>query len=175
MKIQYLNGGLANQVFQYIFARYAELSHPLEDPWFFDDSFFYVNQVHNGLELEKVFGLKLNLLSRSFDHDVWAEFLENKKKGISVPQSFKNLGFDIIMITEFENFQSHNPFDGQIYRIPGGQFLPEITHQIADNVYYHGYWQNPGWLNSYRDIIKSELTFPTITDEKNGSITNFVG
>ena len=28
MKIQFLNGGLANQVFQYIFARYYALSHP---------------------------------------------------------------------------------------------------------------------------------------------------
>lgn len=32
MKIQFLNGGLANQAFQYIFARYYELSHP-GDVW----------------------------------------------------------------------------------------------------------------------------------------------
>lgn len=167
MKIQYLNGGLANQVFQYIFVRYAELSNPQAEPWYFDDSFFYVNQVHNGLELEKIFGVKLNLLSRTFDAEVWEEFLENKKKGISVPQSFKNLGFDILMITEFENFQSHNPFDGKIYRIPGNQFLPDIVQVKDPYVYYHGYWQNPDWFNNYKDIIKKELSFPAITDEIN--------
>ena len=94
MKIQYLNGGLANQAFQYIFVRYAELSHPEAEPWFFDDSFFFVNNVHNGYELDKVFGLHLNLLSQNFDTETWTQFIENKKKGISVPQSFKNLGFE---------------------------------------------------------------------------------
>ncbi len=48
MRIQYLNGGLANQVFQYIFVRFAELYYPEGGPWFLDDSFFFVNQVHNG-------------------------------------------------------------------------------------------------------------------------------
>ena len=62
MKIQFLNGGLANQVFQYIFVRYAELSHPGCAPWFIDDSFFFVNNVHNGYELERVFNINANLL-----------------------------------------------------------------------------------------------------------------
>lgn len=172
MKIQYLNGGLANQAFQYIFVRYAELSNPQEEPWFFDDSFFYVNQVHNGLELEKVFGLKLNLLSQSFDSEVWEEFLENKKQGISVPQSFKNLGFDIMMITEFENYQSHNPFDGRIYQVSGNHFVPEIVHASEPFVYYHGYWLNPEWFESFRDIIRKELTFPPITDTQNLDYAN---
>ena len=39
MRIQYLNGGLANQVFQYIFVRFAELYYPEGGPWFLDDSF----------------------------------------------------------------------------------------------------------------------------------------
>ena len=39
MKIQFLNGGLANQAFQYIFARHYELSHPGEI-MYLDDSYF---------------------------------------------------------------------------------------------------------------------------------------
>ena len=62
MKIQYLNGGLANQVFQHIFVRFAEITYPNSGPWFFDDSLFFVNNVHNGYELENVFGLKLNTM-----------------------------------------------------------------------------------------------------------------
>lgn len=167
MKIQYLNGGLANQVFQYMFMRYAELSHPEEEKWFLDDSFFFVNHVHNGLELEKVFGLHLNLLSRSFDEEIWQEFIENKKRGISVPQTFKNLGFPMIMITEFENYREHNPFDGKIYRVPGNTFLPEIANVSEEYVYYHGYWLHQGWFEAYKDILKEELAFPKITDEHN--------
>ena len=167
MKIQYLNGGLANQVFQYIFVRYAQLSHTETADWFFDDSFFFVNDVHNGYELEKVFGLHPNLLSQHFDTETWVQFIENKKKGISIPQSFKNLGFDIKMITEFENYKEHNPFDGTIYRVPGNNFLPEIAALQAEFLYYHGYWLHPEWFRRYRDIFLEELALPPICDEKN--------
>lgn len=172
MKIQFLNGGLANQIFQYIFVRYAQLSDPSEEPWFFDDSFFFVNQVHNGYELERIFRLKPNLLSQYFEPDIWNQLLENKRNGGSIPQSFKDLGFDIVMITEFENYREHNPFDGQIYRVPGNTFVPEITKVDNEFVYYHGYWLHPQWFKSYRSILKSELVFPTITDEMNRFYAN---
>lgn len=167
MKIQYLNGGLANQVFQYIFVRFAELSNPNAEPWLLDDSFFFVNNVHNGYELEKVFGIQANLLSKNFDEDVWAEFIKNKKNGISVPQTFKNLGFDIQMIAEFNNYTTHNPFNGTIYRVPSHSFIPDITKAQEEITYYHGYWLNENWFNTYKDIFLKELTFPPIEDEKN--------
>lgn len=167
MKIQYLNGGLANQVFQYIFVRYAELAHPDQEPWFFDDSFFFINHVHNGFELEKIFGLRLNLLSRNLDEDVWQELIKNKRKGISIPQSLKNLGFPMIMIAEFDNYKEHNPFSGELYRIPGNTFLPEITNVKADYIYYHGYWLHRSWFDACKNVVKKELTFPQIKDERN--------
>lgn len=167
MKIQYLNGGLANQVFQYIFVRYAELAHPEAEPWFFDDSFFFVNHIHNGYEMEKVFSLQLNLLSRNFDQETWAELIANKKRGISIPQSFKNLGFDMKMITEFENYKEHNPFDGMIYHVPGNTFVPEITDLRDDFLYYHGYWLHPEWFSHYRNIFVQELALPPITGPQN--------
>ena len=168
MQIQYLNGGLANQTFQYIFVRYAELSHPESEPWLIDDSFFFVNDVHNGYELEKVFGIKANLLSRNFDKDVWAEFIKNKKNGISIPQSFKNLGFNIQMIAEYNNYKDHNPFDGEIYRVSSNDFCPEITKMPAEIItYYHGYWLSPNWFDTYRETLLKEFAFPPIMDAKN--------
>ena len=167
MKIQFLNGGLANQALQYIFVRFAELTHPENEPWFFDDSFFFVNNIHNGYELEKVFDLKLNLLSKTFDADVWEEFIENKRNGISIPQSFKNLGFDMQMIAEFDNYKEHNPFDGTVHRVPGNMFLPQITDIDKEFLYYHGYWLHPKWFTAYSDIFRKELTFPPISDERN--------
>ncbi|MEY8266566.1 alpha-1,2-fucosyltransferase [Lachnospiraceae bacterium 64-25] len=172
MKIQYLNGGLANQIFQYIFVRYAQLSFPEQDIWYLDDSFFFINQVHNGYELEHIFRLKPNLLSQYFDSDIWNQLLEEKRNGGSIPQSFKNLGFDIIMITEFENYHEHNPFDGQIYRIPGNTFIPEILKANNEFVYYHGYWQHPDWFRNCQSILKKELSFPPILDEQNRFYAN---
>lgn len=167
MKIQYLNGGLANQIFQYIFVRHAQLSCQCPEEWFFDDSFFFLNQVHNGYELGHIFHLEPNLLSQYFDSDIWNQLIEEKRNGGSIPQSFKNLGFDIIMITEFENYREHNPFDGQIYRIPGNTFVPEIIKADNEFVYYHGYWQHPDWFRSYQPLLKKELSFPPITDDRN--------
>lgn len=169
MKIQYLNGGLANQVFQYIFFRYAELSNPTGDLWFLDDSFFFINDVHNGYELEKVFHLCPRLLSRHFDEEIWNELIQNKRHSISIPQSFLNLGFPMKMISEFENYKEHNPFFGEIYRIPGNSFLPEITNIPEEFLYYHGYWLNPGWFKAYQNILRKELSFPAIppSDERN--------
>ena len=162
MKIQYLNGGLANQVFQYIFTRYAELSFPSGGPWFLDDSFFYINDVHNGYELERVFHLHPRLLSQHFDEELWNELVQNKRQGISIPQSFLELGFPIKMISEFENYKEHNPFSGEIYHIPGNAFHPEIADIPAEFLYYHGYWLNPAWFRTYQDIFRKELALPAI-------------
>ena len=47
MKIEFLNRGLANQAFQYIFAKYYELSHPRK--------YFYTTQI----SINKAFLLRL--------------------------------------------------------------------------------------------------------------------
>lgn len=167
MRIQYLNGGLANQVFQYIFMRFAQIYAPDNGPWFLDDSLFFVNQVHNGYELEKVFGIRPNLLSRHFDDDIWQEFIRNKENGISIAQSFMDLGFSIEMIAETSNYTTHNPFNGKVYSIPSNEFHPEIIKFPGEAVYYHGYWIHPKWFRTYQDIFKKELSFPPLTDERN--------
>lgn len=167
MIIQFLNGGLANQVFQYIFARYLELANGGEQSVFLDDSFFFVENVHNGYELEKVFGIQANLLSRQFDEDVWQELIKNKKSGISIPQSFLNMGVNIRMITEVENPFGFNPFQGRVEYLPSAnQFYPDIFKEKGD-IYYHGYWINKGWLEAYRDTLLKELSFPAIEDPVN--------
>ena len=71
------------------------------------------------------------------------------------------------MIAEAANYETHNPFNGQVYRIPTNEFHPEITRFPGDAIYYHGYWIHPQWFRSYKDILKKELSFPPITDETN--------
>lgn len=169
MKIQFLNGGLANQAFQYIFARYYELSHS-GDVMYMDDSYFALNTVHNGYELERVFGIRPHMLSGCFDEKVWNFILDTRlREQKSVPQIFMENQIPIEMIAESAGTQHQfNPFQGKCYEIPVGQYLPDILDLYSiENLYYHGYWLNKNWFNTYRNIFLEEFQFPKIVDEQN--------
>ena len=166
MKIQFLNGGLANQTFQYIFARYYELSHPGEI-MYLDDSYFAINTVHNGYELDKVFNLHPHMLSECFDEDVWEFILEQRKQGKSIPQILCDNGMPISMISEVgDAYKNFNPFNGEVVKVPTNKYTPEIL-DISNDIYYHGYWINRQWFDKYKDTFIKELSLPKITDEKN--------
>lgn len=167
MRIQYFNGGLANQVFQYIFLRYAELSAPGKDIWFLDDSFFFFKEQHNGYELERIFGLKPNLLSQQFDQNAWNVFIDNRKKGIGTAQTMLEMGFPIEMIAEASNYKNDNPFHGKVYNIPCNEYHPEILKVPGQILYYFGYWIHKDWFHQYQDQLREELQFPPITEEQN--------
>lgn len=166
MKVQFLNGGLANQAFQYIFARYYELSHPGE-VMYLDDSYFALNTVHNGYELERVFGIKPHMLSECFDKDVWEFILEEKKAGKSVPWILCENGIEMYMISEVgEGHKQFNPFEGKVFSIPCNEYFPEILDNQGD-IYYHGYWINKKWFARYRELFLQEFSFPKLTDAVN--------
>ena len=166
MKIQFLDGGLANQAFQYIFARYYELSHPGEI-MYMDDSYFALNTVHNGYELEKVFGIKPHMLSECFDEEVWGYILEEKQKGKSVPQILCENGIEMYMISEIgEKHQKDNPFDGKVYTVPCNQYFPKIL-DFPEDIYYHGFWINKGWFAKYQEVFLKEFRFSEIQDTQN--------
>ncbi|MDL2301839.1 alpha-1,2-fucosyltransferase [Lachnospiraceae bacterium OttesenSCG-928-D06] len=166
MKIQYLNGGLANQVFQYIFARFAYFYSNGRDTLFLDDSYFYTESKHNGYELDKVFGLKPELLSVHLAGESWEYMIDNRKRDIGVCQSVKDLGIDIKMVSEVDISSGVNSFNGKIYTIPSNEFYPEILNMPGD-VYYHGYWINKEWYGCYKKQFIKELVFPKIVDAGN--------
>jgi len=165
MKIQFLNGGLANQAFQYIFARYYEFSHPGE-VMYLDDSYFALNTVHNGYELDKVFGIRAHMLSECFDDEVWGFILDERRKGKSVPQILCENQIETIMISEVgEGHKTFNPFDGRVISIPCNEYHPEILEAPGD-IYYHGYWINKKWFAAYEEEFLKEFRFPEITDSR---------
>lgn len=171
LKIQFLNGGLANQAFQYIFARYYELSHPGEI-MYMDDSYFAVSTVHNGYELEKVFGIRPHMVSELFDGDVWQYMLDERREGKSIPQLLRDNGSDIIIISEMENiYRTFNPFDGKIFVPDGRGYIPEVL-DFRGNVYYHGYWICRSWFDRYKDTFLKEFSFPEIQEDKNRRLMN---
>ncbi len=167
MRIQYFNGGLANQVFQYIFYRYGELSTGQKDIWYLDDSYFFFKNEHNGYELEKLFGVTPNLLSKQFDADAWNVFIQNRQNGIGTAQTMLNMGLSVEMITEALNYRTDNPFHGKVYTIPCNQYHPEILNFPGDVIYFFGYWINKNWFAKYKELFLDELQFPPILDETN--------
>lgn len=168
MKIQFLNGGLANQTFQYIFARYYELSHPGQQ-MYMDDSYFAVDTVHNGYELEKVFpNARPHMLSQCFDTDIWEYILSEKRNGKSIPQILSENGLPIMLLSEYgDSYKNFNPFEGKVGYIKANSFAPGILDLPDENVYYHGYWLIKDWLYSFKDILLQELFIPPVTELHN--------
>ena len=167
MKLIFFNGGLANQVFQYIFYRNAILASPDED-WYLDDSFFFVERIHNGYELERVFGIKPRLLSECFDEDVWSYMCEIKRmEKKSIPQQLLENGVPIQMIAGESNHSHWNPFSGRISMLPEADgYRPEIL-TLPGDIYYHGYWINHNYFYAHEDVFRKELKFSDITDGQN--------
>lgn len=176
MKIALFNGGLGNQVFQYIFARYIEES--TRETCFLDDSYFYLTEekrkqekkggivtVHNGYEIEKVFpNAKASLLSKQFTADVWNYMMENKRLGISIEQQLLDAGLNISVIRETGEVS----FSGNIFDAPPNEFCPQISNFPSDlEIYYSGYWINKGWFAANSEVLRHELKFPNITDKIN--------
>lgn len=166
MRIQFLNGGLANQAFQYIFAKYYEMSHP-GDIMYMDDSYFAIDTVRNGYELEKVFGIKAHMLSSCFDSEVWNFILQERLGGKSIPQILCENGINIYMVSEVgDAHNTFNPFQGQVIHVPCNEYIPEVL-DYPDDVYYHGYWINKKWFDKFQFSFQSEFRFPEVEDEKN--------
>ena len=166
--ITFLNGGLANQTFQYIFYRFLQLSRGSAEGVYMDDSFFYTHRIHNGYELEKVFGVKPALLSGLFDDDVWAEMIEQKKAGRSIPQQLLDMGEPINVLTESDTLQEFNPYSGEVYTAKGGcnRFHPRLA-ELEGEWYLHFYGLNTGYFLQFRDVLKEELSFKPFTEPQN--------
>lgn len=163
MKIALCNGGLGNQVFQYIFSRYIELVSG--EACYLDDSVFWGEKVeHNGFEIPKVFpNAKPRLLSSFFTEDVWMYMLEQRRNGKSICQQIADMGEEIVMVAETGDYK----FTGKVVSVPVNSFQPVLA-RCEGNIYYHGYWITGEWLKSdYYEVIKKELEFAPLTEEHN--------
>jgi len=182
MKIVFMYGGLGNQAFHYIFARWLQES--TREAVYLSDVVYHVSsfkdKMHNGLELNQIFpnANKVPLLSSRFEPDVW-EYVINMSNGAHIEfgsrllvdyiaQVIYNTGVNIKMMLEYYagrtdgvhsftgkwGWTPHNFYNSGMARIPG-------------DVYYRGYWQNPRWFNDYKDVLLEELVFKPIIDDRN--------
>lgn len=174
MKMVLLDGGLFNQVTQYIFARDVEIATGetvyLDDSWFFvshheSNVEKYAEQENHKYQLNKFLGVKPSLLSDYFTQDVWdALILEFKKKplvtgGSHMPQLLKNHGLEMTVICEPKMVK----YDGNIVYIPYYHYIPQLL-EAQGNIYYHGYFTHGDWFMRNKEVFRRELTLPPLQD-----------
>lgn len=162
LKIVSMNGGLGNQLYQYTFLRFLE-NNTGEKCIVDDSAFFGTNIEHNGLELERVFGIKLNKLSSCFSPDVWEEMINRQAQGISVPQQLLDNGLNITMIAENDTYR----FDGNVIYIAAQKINDEILRMFVNargNMYYFGNFINVVYVNIMLSTLRNELKFPMLCE-----------
>lgn len=145
MKIVNILGGLGNQMFEYAMFLALKDAHPHEDIKVCTRSFCGY-RLHNGLEIQRIFGVELPEASiwelakvayPFFNYKTWLimrHFLPARK-------SMTRGGFDI-------------PFD-----------FTQVTRE--DSCFYEGYWQNEDNFKHIRNKILEAFSFPEFIDEKN--------
>ncbi|MBC8052888.1 MAG: alpha-1,2-fucosyltransferase [Sphingobacteriaceae bacterium] len=142
MKIVKFLGGLGNQMFQYAF--YLALKQKFKKVKA-DLSGFEDYSLHNGFELERVFGIKIPLAS---EYDIRIYRNENQDFITRKIRQLKGVK---------RAYQSENIFFG---------FESEIFKDPKPR-YYWGYWQNYNYLIGIEDQLKNEFKFIEPLDNEN--------
>ncbi|WP_304067731.1 alpha-1,2-fucosyltransferase [Pedobacter glucosidilyticus] len=142
MKIVKFLGGLGNQMFQYAF--YKALKHKFNAVKA-DTSGFNNYHLHNGLELEEIFPIKLDIVSASVAKLYNPDFNEWHNRKLR-----RILGLKGAYYQEQQEFF----FDTDIFK-------------DVKKKYYWGYWQNPLYFSDVEDELRKDFTFRKSLDTTN--------
>lgn len=175
MKIVLCNGGLANQLYQHIFARYLSILH--REEVVLDDSSFFINEhQHNGFEIDKVFpNTKLSLLSSKFREEDWEKIINRIKNGEKLVPILNKSNYKLTILIE-DKFFTHENFVGEAKNTPIADTTGEYVFQSngvpkemqnCPNIYYAGYWIDFRYHNKIKPHMLEELRFPPIPNEVN--------
>lgn len=155
----WLAGGLANQLYMWIFMRWLEKK--TGERCIVDDTWFLLHpDMHNGYELEKVFGLKLDLLSQRLGESRCEAIRCMPEKGMAAQRLYQH-GLPLTMVAATADY----PFTGEKVCIDGQP--ADVPLALPGLVWYCGYWQSPQYLAEVRDIVAAELRFPPFTEQHN--------
>lgn len=142
MKIVNIIGGLGNQMFQYAFAYSLSLKHP-EEQVLIDTSLFNGYKLHNGFEIDRVFGCKLPIATRRQIRKVnW--FIPNYTLARGV-RKLLPARKTVIKDADYLTYKPH-------------------LMDLSGNYYYDGYWQSSRYFDKYRDAILSLFQFKELPD-----------
>lgn len=142
MKIVKFHGGLGNQMFQYCFYERMMLE---SNEVLADTSFFKKVKAHNGLEIERLFNIKLNKTDEKIER-----FLFSKNKFIKLKRS---------VLKKINRFKIYTYFD-TVY----DESIIINSRRIS---FYEGYWQSEKYFKVIEEEIKKKFVFPEIVEGKN--------
>ena len=160
MRIQ---GGLANQMFQYTFFNWLVQKHKenkLNIDAYCDTSMYYnkipkqeCDPIHNGYELEEVFGIQTKVADLS---DVYklSQYRYNLPGKAAMKLRLKLLG----------------PLSSQIADDEKGSY--HLDYASLDNVYFCGTWGGFQYAEEYESNIRDIFRFPEIVDKRNQDAFN---
>lgn len=140
MIVSNLVGGLGNQMFQYACA--CALALDLDMPLRFKVDGFGAYGAHNGLELERVFRIKLETAeSKEFSNLVgWG------RQSPAVRRVLGKRAFSWLRGTRF-------------LAEPGFDFWPALRERARFGAYLHGYWQSERYFERRAERIRADFRF----------------
>ncbi len=145
MKVVRILGGLGNQMFQYALFLALKKAFPHEEIKV-DTSVFLSYNVHNGLELAKVFGVDLPQASPA----------ELKKLcWYTSNYTLKRI------IKKLKLHKKTECFEAKDYA------LNETVLTQAGDRFFDGYWQNYHYFQKVFDEVRAAYRFPEFTDQNN--------
>ena len=145
MKIVKFLGGLGNQLFQYAF--FCALRQKFRNVKT-DLSEFRSYRLHNGYELDRIFGLQLPIASpferKLFDQQdrTWIQRKLRRLYGTKNAYHEEKVPFG---------------YDGSVFEDP--------RHR-----YYWGYWQHIDYIKPVADQLRADFRFPAFTDQRNAAV-----
>lgn len=170
MKIVCVGGGLGNQIFQYIFARWYALKTGSEvyiDHSHMENS---LAGMHNGFELDRAFPqAPLNLLKNQYSKDKWEEIL--KKTGnqwSAFPYHLMDEGGFLFVHEEHITYHADKK-KYPSFPVKSGVVTQELRELSEENCYFFGFWIHDGWFcdPEVHSQLQKELTFAPLTEEHN--------
>ena len=150
MKIVNIIGGLGNQMFQYALYLALKDAHPDENVKLCTRCFRGYG-LHNGLELQRIFGIQ------SPEASIW-ELMK-----VAYP------------IFNYKSWQI------MFHYLPKRKTMTKGTTRIAfnedeitrnDSVFYDGYWQNENNFKHIRELILQSFSFPVFSDNRNEKLAS---
>lgn len=147
MKIVNIIGGLGNQMFQYALA--IALEEQFGEKVYVDTSLFDTYKVHNGLEIERIFGVSLCKAPLS------------ELKRLTCYTKYYSL---------WRLYHKLLPFKKTICKeARDGAFALEVLQRNIDR-YYDGYWQDSQYFEHCKDKIRTLYQFKPPLDERNDTL-----
>lgn len=142
MKIVKYIGGLGNQMFIYAFS--VALRETFKQKILVDTHYYKSRKFHNGLEIERIFGI----------HLTEAKLIDKLKMSWYFPNYW----------IDYHLFGKLPAQKNTVRELPGQKVNLGLLEDSSDK-FYDGYWQSYQYFDSYRDVILKEFTFPNINKE----------